>query len=179
MPSEARQKKIVEKLNRAPKCSILGPQNLGSGGGPPPWIRTWKWVFAKIEVENSNSICVKELEATKKTVIKAVTDRFDAIIKEAKTPTASLAEKVNKLNEHLDVVNRMKGDLNKFKKINDINSSLSKIAQIEGQLRDSSDIGNSYVFVEYTGTNTEALEKVFGRLSVKQKEVICPFLEGQ
>ena len=37
MPSEARQKKIVEKLNRAQKCSILGPQNLGWGGpGPPP-----------------------------------------------------------------------------------------------------------------------------------------------
>ena len=48
MPSEARQKKIVEKLNRAQKCSILGPQNLGSGGGPgppgpPPWIRTCVW----------------------------------------------------------------------------------------------------------------------------------------
>ena len=38
MPSEARPKKIVEKLNRAQKCSILGPQNLGSRGGPraPP-----------------------------------------------------------------------------------------------------------------------------------------------
>ena len=40
MPNEARQKKIMEKLNRAQKCSILGPQNLGSGGpgppGPPP-----------------------------------------------------------------------------------------------------------------------------------------------
>ena len=36
MPSEARQKKIMEKLNRAAKCSILGPQNLGSGGGPGP-----------------------------------------------------------------------------------------------------------------------------------------------
>ena len=39
MPSEARQKKIMEKLNRAQKCSILGPQNLGSGRpgplGPP------------------------------------------------------------------------------------------------------------------------------------------------
>ena len=34
MPSEVRQKKIMEKLNRAQKCSILGPQNLGSGGGP-------------------------------------------------------------------------------------------------------------------------------------------------
>ena len=33
MPSEARQKKIMEKLNRAKKCSILGPQNLGSRGG--------------------------------------------------------------------------------------------------------------------------------------------------
>ena len=32
MPSEARQK----KLDRAPKWSILGPQNLGSGGGPGP-----------------------------------------------------------------------------------------------------------------------------------------------
>ena len=41
MPSKARQKKIMEKLNRAQKCSILGPQNLGSRGGaraprPPP-----------------------------------------------------------------------------------------------------------------------------------------------
>ena len=36
MPSEARQKKIMEKLNRAQKCSILGPQNLGSGEGPGP-----------------------------------------------------------------------------------------------------------------------------------------------
>ena len=35
MPSEARQKKNMEKLNRAQKCSILGPQNLGSRGGPP------------------------------------------------------------------------------------------------------------------------------------------------
>ena len=26
-------KKIMEKLNRAQKCSILGPQNLGSRGG--------------------------------------------------------------------------------------------------------------------------------------------------
>ena len=47
MPSEARQKKIMEKLNRAQKCSILGPQNLGSGGGrapgAPPWIRTCDW----------------------------------------------------------------------------------------------------------------------------------------
>ena len=36
MLSEVRQKKIMEKLNRAQKCSILGPQNLGSGGGPGP-----------------------------------------------------------------------------------------------------------------------------------------------
>ena len=36
MPSEARQKEIIEKLNRAQKCSILGPQNLGSGGPGPP-----------------------------------------------------------------------------------------------------------------------------------------------
>ena len=33
MPSKARQNKIMEKLNRAQKCSILGPQNLGSRGG--------------------------------------------------------------------------------------------------------------------------------------------------
>ena len=26
----------MEKLNRAQKCSILGPQNLGSRGGPRP-----------------------------------------------------------------------------------------------------------------------------------------------
>ena len=36
MPNEERQKKIMEKLNRAQKCSILGPQNLGSRGGPRP-----------------------------------------------------------------------------------------------------------------------------------------------
>ena len=36
MPSEARQKKNMEKLNRAQKCSILGPQNLGSGGARAP-----------------------------------------------------------------------------------------------------------------------------------------------
>ena len=36
MPSKARQKKIIKKLNRAQKCSILGPQNLGSRGGPGP-----------------------------------------------------------------------------------------------------------------------------------------------
>ena len=33
----------AEKLNRAPKCSILGPQNLVLGGGlgtqDPSWIR--------------------------------------------------------------------------------------------------------------------------------------------
>ena len=34
----------MEKLDGAQKCSILGPQNLGSGGPGllwPPWIRTW------------------------------------------------------------------------------------------------------------------------------------------
>ena len=36
MLSKARQKKIMEKLNRAQKCSILGPQNLGSIGGRAP-----------------------------------------------------------------------------------------------------------------------------------------------
>ena len=39
MPSEARQKKIMEKLNRAQKCSILGPQNLDQGGGRGPGPR--------------------------------------------------------------------------------------------------------------------------------------------
>ena len=39
MPSEVRQKKIMEKLNRVQKCSILGPQNLGSRGGPSPRAR--------------------------------------------------------------------------------------------------------------------------------------------
>ena len=35
MPSKARQKKIMGKLNMAQKCSIWGPQNLESRGGPP------------------------------------------------------------------------------------------------------------------------------------------------
>ena len=45
MPSEARQKNIMEKLNRAPKMLNFGAtQNLGSRGArapqAPPWIRT-------------------------------------------------------------------------------------------------------------------------------------------
>ena len=36
MPREARQKKIMEKLNRAQKSSILWPQNLGSRGAQAP-----------------------------------------------------------------------------------------------------------------------------------------------
>ena len=36
MLSKVRQKKIIEKLNRAQKCSNLGPQNLGSRGARPP-----------------------------------------------------------------------------------------------------------------------------------------------
>ena len=51
MLSEARQKKIMEKLNRAQKCSILGPQNLGSGGGPgprgPPLDPHLEYLFSK------------------------------------------------------------------------------------------------------------------------------------
>ena len=44
MPSEARLKKNPEQLKEGLKSSILGPQNLGSGGGArapraPPWIR--------------------------------------------------------------------------------------------------------------------------------------------
>ena len=44
MRNEVRSKKIMEKLNRTQKCSILGPQNLGSRGDPwppAPRIRTW------------------------------------------------------------------------------------------------------------------------------------------
>ena len=40
MPNEARLKN-TEKLKRALKNSILGPQNLGSRGPGPRWIRTW------------------------------------------------------------------------------------------------------------------------------------------
>ena len=41
MTSDARQKS-TEKLNTAQKCSILGPQKLGSQRGQPrSWIRAW------------------------------------------------------------------------------------------------------------------------------------------
>ena len=36
MLTKARPKEIMEKLNRAQRCSILGPQNLGSRGARPP-----------------------------------------------------------------------------------------------------------------------------------------------
>ena len=55
MPSEARQKKIMEKLNRAQKCSILGPQNLGSGGarapGVPPLDPHLNWKHVNVGFE--------------------------------------------------------------------------------------------------------------------------------
>ena len=62
MPSKVRLKKIMEKLNRAPKCSILGPQNLGSGGAaptPPPdphlsWVRTG---FTPWHCYMNNQVC--------------------------------------------------------------------------------------------------------------------------
>ena len=38
MPSKARQKKIIEKLNRAQKCSILGPQNRAPGAPLDPHL---------------------------------------------------------------------------------------------------------------------------------------------
>ena len=70
MPSEARQKKIMEKLNRAQKFSILGPQNLGSRWGPgpwgPPWIRACdvahSGICAYIEAEEGTiggSLCIR------------------------------------------------------------------------------------------------------------------------
>ena len=36
MSSKVKPKKIMEKLNRAQKCLILGPQNLGSRGALAP-----------------------------------------------------------------------------------------------------------------------------------------------
>ena len=55
-----RGKKIMEKLNRAQKCSILGPQNLGSRGArapgaPPPdphlysFKNPTKYVYANMQ----------------------------------------------------------------------------------------------------------------------------------
>ena len=68
MPSEARQKKIMEKLNRAQKCSILGPQNLESRGGgarAPPgsapdllnalgFIWLMMWLYRQLPVDIAN-----------------------------------------------------------------------------------------------------------------------------
>ena len=43
MLSKAREKNR-EKLKEGPKCSIMGPQNLGSEDWTPPaWIRTWSY----------------------------------------------------------------------------------------------------------------------------------------
>ena len=45
----------MEKLNRAQKCSILGPQNLGSRGGPPGSAPAqhviWNSIVVQIKVE--------------------------------------------------------------------------------------------------------------------------------
>ena len=48
----------MEKLNRAQKCSILEPQNLGSRGArapAPPWIRTCSVLYLFTNSVNSNS----------------------------------------------------------------------------------------------------------------------------
>ena len=42
MLSKARQKEIMEKIDRAQKFSILGPQKLGGLDSYPPWIRYCK-----------------------------------------------------------------------------------------------------------------------------------------
>ena len=65
MPSEARQKKIMEKLNRAQKCSILGPQNLGSA---PAATHQHPWVQLKIPafktLEHISSTTQRSLSVT-------------------------------------------------------------------------------------------------------------------
>ena len=56
MLSEARQKKIMEKLNRAQKCSILGPQNLGSKGGSlEPHLKV---MFSQVSEVHSGGLCL-------------------------------------------------------------------------------------------------------------------------
>ena len=73
MSSEARQKKIMEKLNRAQKCSILGPQNLGSRGGlgprAPPGPRlvsqhTWTDIFIVSQRDGQGRILVAAKSST-------------------------------------------------------------------------------------------------------------------
>ena len=54
MPSKAGQKNIMEKLNRAQKCLISGPQNLGSRG--PTWIRPWISFVGRISVHEGISL---------------------------------------------------------------------------------------------------------------------------
>ena len=68
MSSEARQKKIMEKLNRAQKCSILGPQNLGSRGAPPdPRLvsqHTWTDIFIVSQRDGQGRILVAAKSST-------------------------------------------------------------------------------------------------------------------
>ena len=52
----------MEKLNRAQKCSILGPQNLGSRGGPgpgPPWIRTCTLYYSVTHISATHGFLVQ------------------------------------------------------------------------------------------------------------------------
>ena len=86
----------MEKLNRAAKCSILGPQNLGSGGGPgPPWIRgcyiicqgkdcTWRRTTRLVKIDVVNvvhrlargvDVAKRQLQNMKKK-IKKILNRF-------------------------------------------------------------------------------------------------------
>ena len=53
MPSEVRQRKIRKKLDRAPKCLTLGPQNLGSRAPPPGSASEVYRSTTKLHVKNT------------------------------------------------------------------------------------------------------------------------------
>ena len=58
MPSEVKQK-IMEKLNRAQKCSILGHQNLESRGArPPPPGSASEMNNSSLKMKTDNDYCV-------------------------------------------------------------------------------------------------------------------------
>ena len=75
----------MEKLNRAQKCSILGPQNLGSREGPgppgPPWICTCIMLVNYLLI---SEICLKNekkkiSQTTIITLIEIMSEFFDTV----------------------------------------------------------------------------------------------------
>ena len=142
-------------------------------------IQKQRLSFAQSEVERYNSRCVKNLENTKKEVIKAVTAEFDELIVFAKFPTISINNEKDELEKQLGDVNRIiKDDEKKFEKIGSICNKLGKMAQIEAQLKAKMDLERKFDFMEYRPVEIREIVELCSKLRIRKKAAGLHTLKG-